>query len=205
MGARWRMPVFGLGLGVAICVLAAIAGQAILGLGLFAIMAIYSAIVLAFGERTATVPGPDEIGDERLPLLTLLAIATAGFVAILVARPASWAASRSCSTAAPARTSAARRRRCSSRSRASAASRASKPPFPAISGLYASPTPDQQRRDDLPRCPYVMPARRRESTRRSDTARTPPGRAVFSLSGNVANGQATSSSRTGSDAAQADL
>lgn len=85
MGARWRMPVFGLGLGVAICVLAAIAGQAILGLGLFAIMAIYSAIVLAFGERTATVPGPDEVGDERLPLLTLLAIATAGFVAILVA------------------------------------------------------------------------------------------------------------------------
>jgi hypothetical protein len=79
------MPVFGLGLGVAICVLAAIAGQAILGLGLFAIMAIYSAIVLAFGERTATVPGPDEVGDERLPLLTLLAIATAGFVAILVA------------------------------------------------------------------------------------------------------------------------
>ena len=85
MGARWRMPVFGLGLCVAICVLAAIAGQAILGLGLFAIMAIYSAIVLAFGERTATVPGPDEVGDERLPLLTLLAIATAGFVAILVA------------------------------------------------------------------------------------------------------------------------
>ena len=51
MGARWRMPVFGLVLGVAICALAAIAGQAILGLGLFAIMAIYSAIVLAFGER----------------------------------------------------------------------------------------------------------------------------------------------------------
>jgi hypothetical protein len=85
MGARWRMPVFGLVLGVAICVLAAIAGQAVLGLGLFAIMAIYSAIVLAFGERKATAAGPDEIADERLPLLTLLVIATAGFVAILVA------------------------------------------------------------------------------------------------------------------------
>jgi hypothetical protein len=79
------MPVFGLVLGVAICLLAAIAGQAVLGLGLFAIMAIYSAIVLAFGERKATVSGPDEPGDQRLPLLTLLVIATAGFVAILVA------------------------------------------------------------------------------------------------------------------------
>jgi ABC-type branched-subunit amino acid transport system permease subunit len=79
------MPVFGLVLGVAICLLAAIAGQVVLGLGLFAIMAIYSAIVLAFGEREATVAGPDEVGDERLPLLTLLAIATAGFVAILIA------------------------------------------------------------------------------------------------------------------------
>src|SRR3954453_13654318 len=85
MGARWRMPVIGLLLGVAICVLAAIAGQAVLGLGLFAIMAIYSAIVLAFGEGKGPAVGPDEVGDERLPLLTLLVIATAGFVAILVA------------------------------------------------------------------------------------------------------------------------
>src|SRR4029079_8092309 len=85
MGARWRMAVFGLLLGVVICVLAGIAGQAALGLGLFAIMAIYSAIVLAFGERNATVAVPEQVSEERLPLFTLLAIATAGFIAILVA------------------------------------------------------------------------------------------------------------------------
>ena len=50
------------------------------------------------------------------------------------------ATSRSSSTAAPARTSAARRRRCSSRSRAGAGQPRTKPPFPAIAGLYASPT-----------------------------------------------------------------
>ena len=85
MGARWGLPVFGLALGIAICVLAAIAGQAILGLGLFAIMAIYAAVVLAFGERKETVSVPDQAGQERVPLFTLLATATAGFIAIVVA------------------------------------------------------------------------------------------------------------------------
>ena len=85
MGARWRLPVFGLLLGVVICVLAVIAGQAVLGLGLFAIMATYTAIVLAFGERNATVAVPEQVAEERLPLFTLLAIATAGFIAIVVA------------------------------------------------------------------------------------------------------------------------
>ena len=48
--------------------------------------------------------------------------------------------SRSSCTPAPAPTSAARRRRCSTRSRAAAASPGCAPPFPAIAGLYASPT-----------------------------------------------------------------
>jgi len=85
MGARWGLPVFGLVLGAAICALAAIAGQVALGLGLFAIMAIYSAIVLAFGERNATVAVPEQVAEERVPLFTLLAVATAGFIAIVVA------------------------------------------------------------------------------------------------------------------------
>ena len=55
-------------------------------------------------------------------------------------RPTCSAASRSSSTAAPARTSAARRRRCSSRSRASAASRARSRRSRRSSGVYASPT-----------------------------------------------------------------
>ena len=50
------------------------------------------------------------------------------------------ARSRSCCTAAPARTSAARRPRCSSRSRAERGQPRTKPPFPAVAGLYASPT-----------------------------------------------------------------
>ena len=55
--------------------------------------------------------------------------------------------STSWSTRVPAPTSAARRPRCSTRSRAAAASRRLKPPFPAVAGLYAAPTVDQQRRD----------------------------------------------------------
>ena len=85
MGARWGMPVFGLVLGVVICALAVIAGQTALGLGLFAIMAIYSAVVLAFGERNEAVAVPGDAAEQRLPLMTLLAIATAGFIVILVA------------------------------------------------------------------------------------------------------------------------
>jgi hypothetical protein len=84
MGARWGLPVFGLVLGAAIWALAAIAGEAILGLALFAIMAIYAAVVLAFGERKETVGVPDQPGQDRLPMFTLLATATAGFIAIVV-------------------------------------------------------------------------------------------------------------------------
>ncbi len=64
MGARWGLPVFGLLLGVALCVLAAILGEPILGLALFAIMAVYAAVLLAFGERKETVAVPDEAGQD---------------------------------------------------------------------------------------------------------------------------------------------
>ena len=96
------------------------------------------------------------------------------------------AASRSSSTAAPAPTSAARRRRCSSRSRASAASRARSRRSRPSPGLYASPTPDQQRRDDRDRAEDHRARRAgvREDRRPTDSS----GTRVFSLSGNVVNG-----------------
>ena len=85
MGARWGLPLFGLLLGAAICVGAALLGDPILGLALFAIMAIYAAVLLRFGEREETVAVPDEASRGRLPMFTLLATATVGFIAILVA------------------------------------------------------------------------------------------------------------------------
>jgi len=85
MGARWGLPLFGLLLGGAICVGAALLGDPILGLSLFAIMAVYAAVLLRFCEREETVAVPDEASRGRVPMFTLLATATVGFIAILVA------------------------------------------------------------------------------------------------------------------------
>ena len=85
---------------------------------------------------------------------------------------------RSSSTAARAPTSAARRRRCSTRSRASAASRARSRRSRRSPGLYASPTVDQQRRDDRHR-PADHRAWAARSTR-SSASRTRAARAIFS-------------------------
>jgi hypothetical protein len=85
MGARWGLAVFGLALGVGICVLAAVVGEPILGLALFAIMAISAGLVLALNERKAPVAVPAQTGPERISLLTLLATAAIGFIAIVVA------------------------------------------------------------------------------------------------------------------------
>jgi hypothetical protein len=85
MGAQWGLPLFGLLVGVAICVGAALLGDTILGLALFAMMAVYAAVLLRFGEREQTVAVPDDVSGQRFPMLTLLATATVGFIVILVA------------------------------------------------------------------------------------------------------------------------
>jgi hypothetical protein len=86
MSGRWATPGVGLLLGVLLFVAAAIGGQPILGLGMFAVMAIYVAIVVVFGGRSETIGvlGGRPI-DERLASLNILATAFAGTVAIVVA------------------------------------------------------------------------------------------------------------------------
>lgn len=86
MGARWRMPAFGLLMGVLMLAAAAIGGQPALGLGMFAIMAVYSGAVLAFGGRSETIGvlGGRPV-DERLAGFDLRATAVAGTVAVVVA------------------------------------------------------------------------------------------------------------------------
>lgn len=83
---RWGMPAFGLLMGVLLFTASAIGGQPILGLGMFAAMAIYSAVVVVFGGRSETI---GVLGgrptDERLAGFDLAATAVAGTVAILVA------------------------------------------------------------------------------------------------------------------------
>lgn len=86
MGARWGMPAFGLLMGVLLFTASAIGGQPILGLGMFAVMAIYSAVVVVFGERSETIGVlGGRPADERLAGFDLAATAVAGTVAILVA------------------------------------------------------------------------------------------------------------------------
>jgi hypothetical protein len=80
------MPAFGLLMGVLLFAASAIGGQPILGLGMFAVMAIYSAVVVAFGGRSETIGVlGGRPADERLAGFDLAATAVAGTVAILVA------------------------------------------------------------------------------------------------------------------------
>jgi len=86
MGARWGMPAFGLLMGVLLFAASAIGGQPILGLGMFAVMAIYSVVVIVFGGRSETIGVlGGRPADERLAGFDLAATAVAGTVAILVA------------------------------------------------------------------------------------------------------------------------
>jgi hypothetical protein len=82
---RWGMPALGLALGVVMFAAAAVGGQPWLGLGMLAIMSIYSAIVVVFGGRSDTV---GVLGgrptDQRLASFDLRATAVAGTVAVLV-------------------------------------------------------------------------------------------------------------------------
>jgi hypothetical protein len=86
MGARWAMPAFGLLMGVLLFTASAIGGQPILGLGMFAVMAIYSAVLFVLGGRSETIGVlGGRPADERLAGFELAATAVAGTVAILVA------------------------------------------------------------------------------------------------------------------------
>ena len=86
MGARWGMPAFGLLMGVALFVASAFGGQPVVGLGMFAIMAAYSAVLVIFGGRSETIGVlGGRPADERLASFNILATAVAGTVAIIVA------------------------------------------------------------------------------------------------------------------------
>ena len=102
------------------------------------------------------------------------------------ARPGTCSAtSRSSSTAVLVPTSAARRRRSSSRSRAGAGQPRTKPPFPAIAGLYASPTAVNNV-ESITSATTVMEIGGAEYAKLGVESST--GTRVFSLSGNVVNG-----------------
>ncbi len=86
MSARWGMPVFGLLMGVLLFAASAIGGQPVLGLAMFAVMAVYSAVLVVFGGRSETIAVlGGRPADERLASFNLLATAVAGTVAIAVA------------------------------------------------------------------------------------------------------------------------
>ena len=86
MGARWGMPAFGLVLGVLFFAASAIGGQVVVGLVMFAVMAVYSGVLLVFGGRSETIGVlGDRPADERLASFNILATAVAGTAAIIVA------------------------------------------------------------------------------------------------------------------------
>ena len=86
MGASWRMPVFGLLMGALLLAASAVGGQPMVGLGMFAVMAIYSSLLVAFGGRSDLVGVlRNQPTDERFAGHDLAATAAAGVSAILVA------------------------------------------------------------------------------------------------------------------------
>jgi hypothetical protein len=80
------MPAFGLFLGVLFFAASAIGGSPGTGLAMFAVMAIYSAMIAVFGGRIETlgILGGRPV-DERLATFSVHATAVAGTVALLVA------------------------------------------------------------------------------------------------------------------------
>lgn len=86
MSAKWGVPAFGLLLGVLFFVASALGGQPLVGIGMFAVMAIYSLVLVAFGDRSETVGVlRGQPVDERLAGFSVAATAVAGVAAILVA------------------------------------------------------------------------------------------------------------------------
>ncbi len=86
MNGRWSVPAVGVALGALIFVASTIGGQPGLGVVMFAVMAIYSGVVVAFGDRSETLGIlAGRPADERLASFNLVATAVAGTAAILVA------------------------------------------------------------------------------------------------------------------------
>ena len=86
MSARWGTPAFGLMLGVLFFAASALGGQPSVGLGMFAVMVIWSGFLLVFGSRSEMIGalGGRPV-DERMASINLLATAAAGTIALLVA------------------------------------------------------------------------------------------------------------------------
>ncbi len=86
MGARLATPAVGVVLGLLLLAASALGGQPGLGLGMFAVMALYSAVLLVFGGRSDMVGLlGGRAAAERLASFNILATAVAGTAAILVA------------------------------------------------------------------------------------------------------------------------
>jgi hypothetical protein len=86
MGAKWGVPAFALLLGAVFFAASAFGGQPLVGIGMFAVMAIYSVVLVAFGGRSEVIGVlRGQPVDERLAGFSLVATAVAGIAAILVA------------------------------------------------------------------------------------------------------------------------
>lgn len=86
MRARWGLPALGLLLGAAMFAASAAGGQAGLGIGMFAVMASYSGVLILFGGGSDTVGVlRGQSADERLASFDLAATAVAGVVATVAA------------------------------------------------------------------------------------------------------------------------
>jgi hypothetical protein len=86
MNTRWGMPIIALVLGALLLAASALGGQPGLGLGMFAIMALYSGVLVVFGDRSETIAVlGGRPADERLASFNIQATAVAGTAAIIVA------------------------------------------------------------------------------------------------------------------------
>ena len=86
MNGRWATPAIGLVLGGLLFAASAIGGQPVLGAAMFAVMAIWVAILVVLGGRSETIGVlAGRPADERLSMYSIHATAVAGIAAILVA------------------------------------------------------------------------------------------------------------------------
>jgi hypothetical protein len=86
MGAKWAVPAIGIASGLLLFVASAIGGQPVLGLGMLAVMVIYSLVVVGLSGRSETAGIlAGRPADERLASFNIVATAVAGTVAIVVA------------------------------------------------------------------------------------------------------------------------
>ena len=86
MGARWSVPAFGLAMGALLFTAATVGGKPGIGLGMFAVPALYSAVLVVFGSRSETIGVlGGRPADERLASFNIAGTAIAGMAATIVA------------------------------------------------------------------------------------------------------------------------